>query len=385
MTRNLKWNGGISSWRLAGCCALLSSGVFFAGCGKPKNPTTGAPPPVPVEVVEARSGTLPIQIKAIGTVEPLSTVQLKAKVQGEILQVHFEDGALVKAGDLLFSIDPKAFEASAKRAEANLAIAHAAAKNAGEQAERYSTLIQRGVASKEQTSQILTAAESTKSELAARQADLDAARLSMEWTKVTSPVNGRAGAALLKAGNIAQPNVDTLVVINQIQPVYVSFALPENSLNNVREAMKSGKPTVSATEPDTGRLLGTGDITFLDNTVDRETGMITFRATFENAEELLWPGQFVDVTVVLGSQSGTVIPSLAVIEGQKGPQVFVVKDGIANLRRVGVGISLEGESLITSGLEAGEQVITVGQLRVAPGGAVRVREAATKTSPVTEP
>lgn len=385
MTKFLKNDGGGTLWRWKGWCVLLTSGVFLAACGKPKNSNAGAPPSVPVEVIEARSGTLPIQIKAIGTVEPLSTVQLKAKVQGEILQVHFEDGALVKAGDLLFSIDPKAFEANAKRAEANLAIARAAAKNAEEQAARYSTLIQRGVASKEQTSQILTAAESTKSELAARQADLDAALLSMEWTRVTSPVNGRAGAALLKAGNIAQPNVDTLVVINQIQPVYVSFALPENSLTNVRDAMKSGKPTVSATEPDTGRVLGTGNITFLDNTVDRESGMITFRATFENAEELLWPGQFVDVTVVLGSQSGVVIPSLAVIEGQKGAQVFVVKDGIANLRGVEVGNSLERESLITSGLEAGEQVITVGQLRVSPGGAVRVREAAAQAPPDNQP
>jgi multidrug efflux system membrane fusion protein len=354
--------------------------LLLSACGKPAPRNASGPPPVPVEVVTAETGVLPVELKAIGTVEPVSTVQLKSKVQGEVMKVHFADGAQVSAGDLLFSIDPRAFEAASKRAEANLAIAQAAAQNATEQAGRYSTLIQRGVASKEQTSQILTAAQSTKAELAARQADLDAARLSLEWTQVTSPVSGRAGAALLKPGNIAQPNVDTLVVINQMQPILVRFALPENSLRTVREAMKTGSPTVRAYDPDSGRPLGSGELNFLDNSVDRASGMITFKATFPNDDESLWPGQFVDVTVKLTEETGIVVPTVAVMEGQQGPQVFVIENDVATLRKVTVGRSMDGRTLISSGLEVGEQIITTGQLRITSGGKVTIRPA-TPTTP----
>jgi multidrug efflux system membrane fusion protein len=354
---------------------LLALAVISAGCKK-SSPAqaAGGPSAVPVEIATVEERTMPVEMKSIGTVEPIASVQIKSKVQGEILEVHFADGAQVKAGDPLFSIDPRTFEAAHQRAQANLAIARAAAQNATEQADRYTTLIKRGVASKEQTSQILSAAESQKSELAARQADVDEARLSLEWTRVTAPISGRAGAALLKAGNIAQPNVDTLAVINQMQPIYVSFSLPENSLADVREWMNKAKPTVTAYEPDTGKELGVGSLTFVDNSVDRTSGMITFKATFPNAEETLWPGQFVDVTVKLAEEPGAiVIPSTAVTEGQKGAQVFVVEGDIATLRKVEVERSTGGLSLIKSGLQPGERVITTGQLRVTSGGKVTVK------------
>ncbi len=333
--------------------------------------------PVPVGVAMAEMRTFPVEIKAIGSVEPMASVQLKSKVQGEILQVHFEDGAPVKTGDLLFSIDPRPFQAALQRAEANLSIAKFVAENASEQALRYTTLINRGVASKEQTSQVLSTAESQKAELAARQADVDEAQLSVEWSQVRSPVSGRAGAALLKAGNIAQPNGDTLVVINQIQPIYVAFSLPENSLADVRERMQSTRPSVSAFDPDSGHLLGTGELTFVDNTVDRTSGMITFKATFPNSDESLWPGQFVDLTVKLAEESGLVVPSVAVMEGQQGAQVFVVTGDSASLRKVVPGRSVEGFTVIREGLLPGESVITTGQLRVSPGSKVVVKTPAT--------
>jgi len=355
---------------------LLALAIIAGGCKRnsgPGKPAAQAPPPVEIAAVEKR--TMPVEMKAIGTVEPIASVRIKSKVQGEILEVHFADGAPVKAGDLLFTIDHRVFDAVLQRTQANLAMAEFAADNASEQAARYTTLIKRGVASKEQTSQYLTTAESQKSELAARQADVDEAKLSLEWTRVTAPISGRAGAALLKAGNIAQPNVDTLAVINQMQPIYVSFSLPENALADVRERIKDGHPVVTAKDPDTGRELGVGELTFVDNTVDSASGMIAFKGTFPNANEALWPGQFVDVNVRLAEEpDAIVIPTTAVAEGQKGAQVFVVEDGTARLRKVEVERSAGDLTIMKSGLAPGENVITTGQLRVTSGDRVSAKK-----------
>ena len=353
---------------------LLLSAIGLSACGKPVASKTPANPPVPVEVATAETKSMPVEMKAIGTVEPIASVQLKSKVQGEIMKVHFADGAQVKAGDILFSIDPRVFQAALDRAKANLATAQSTAENATEQAERYTTLIKRGVASKEQTSQVLSAAESQKSGLAARQADVNEAQLSLDWTEVAAPISGRAGAALFKAGNIAQANSETLAVINQMQPIYVNFSLPENSLAEVREWMTKSKPTVTTFSPDSGKLLGTGTLDFVDNTVDRASGMVGFKATFPNTDEALWPGQFVDVTIKLSEQpKALVIPSTAIMEGQQGAQVFVVNGDTATVRKVKVERAVDDLSIIQEGLEEGEQVIITGQLRVNSGGKVAIK------------
>jgi multidrug efflux system membrane fusion protein len=300
-------------------------------------------------------------------------VQLKSKVQGEILRVLFADGAEVQAGDPLFEIDPRPFAVALKRAQANLATAQSAAANANEQAERYTTLIKRGVASKEQFSQYLSTAESQKTTSEARQADVDEAQLSLDWTQVRAPISGRTGAALLKAGNIVNANTDVLTVINQVKPIYVSFSLQEGALGDVRYWMEKGNPIVSAYEPDSGQLLGTGNLTFIDNKVDRVSGMIGFKASFPNREGTLWPGQFVDVTVKLGEESNAlVVPMTAIMEGQEGPQVFVVSDNTAHLRKVQVSRSVGDQSIVKQGLNPGELVVTTGQLRVTPGGKVAI-------------
>lgn len=360
--------------------AAFFAASILCSCGKPVSQHAATVPPIPVEVATVESRDVPVEMKAIGAVEPVATVQLKSKVQGEILEVHFADGAQVKDGELLFSIDPRPFQAALKRAEANLSIARFAAANATEQAERYTSLIKSGVASKEQTSKILSTAEAEKSGFAAREADVDEARLSIEWSEVRAPISGRAGAALLKAGNIVRPNVDTLVIINQMQPIYVVFSLPENSLAEVRQWMNEGKPSVSTFDPDSGRLLGTGELTFVDNKVDRTSGMITFKATFPNADESLWPGQFVDVTVKLAEEKNVaVIPATAIMEGQRGAQVFVVKGDTAELRKVVVGRSFNGVSVIKDGLQPGELVVTTGQLRITPGGKVAVKSSSSNS------
>ena len=238
------------------------------------------------------------------------------------------------------------------------------------------TLINRGVASKEQFSQYLSTAESQKSVLDARQADVDEAQLSFDWAQVRAPISGRAGSALLKAGNIVNANTDVLTIINQVEPIYVAFSLHEGALADVRQWMEMSKPVVSARDPDSDRLLGTGELTFIDNKVDRVSGMIGFKATFPNKDDTLWPGQFVDVTVKLADEPDSlVVPTTAIMEGQQGAQVFVVSNNTADLRKVKIGRSVGNETIVKEGLSSGERVITSGQLRVSPGGKVAIVEA----------
>lgn len=353
---------------------LLSLGIALSGCSKPADQKSG-PRPVPVEAATAVVQTVPLDLATIGAVEAVSSVQLKAKVQGEILQTHFEDGSIVQAGQMLFTIDPRPFQAAVQRSEADLATAKAQAANAEEQLTRYRTLIDRGSASREQFSQYQATAEALKSTQAARQADLDEAKLSLEWSQVKAPITGRIGAALLKPGNIAQANTDVLAVINQIQPIYVTFSLPEGVLADVRRRLQDGRPTVKAADPSTGRALGQGELTFVDNAVDRASGMVAFRATFPNDREDLWPGQFVDVVLHLSEQKDVlVIPATSVMEGQEGSNVYLIRDGKAVLQAVEIERLAGDIAVVAGGLEAGEVVISTGQLRVSPGSPVKVEQ-----------
>jgi membrane fusion protein, multidrug efflux system len=354
---------------------LLAAVLATSACQRVGSQNTSEAPPIPVEAATVEVRNMPIEMHAIGAVEPIASVQLKSKVQGEILRVHFADGAEVQQGDPLFDIDARSFEVALKRAQANLAMARSTAENASEQAERYTTLINRGVASKEQFSQYLSMAESQRSVLDARQADVDEAQLSIGWTQVRAPISGRAGSALLKPGNIVNANTDVLTVINQMEPIYVAFSLHEGALNEVRKWMATGKPIVSARDPDSGRLLGTGELTVIDNKVDRVSGMIAFKATFPNEDDTLWPGQFVDVTVKLADQPDALtVPTTAIMEGQQGSQVFVISGNTAEMRKVKVGRTVGDMTIVTEGLNAGELVVTSGQLRISPGAKVTIVE-----------
>jgi len=344
--------------------------VAVTACNKPAE-EKAAPQAVPVEMATVEQRTVPVEIRTIGSVEPLATVQLKAKVQGEITKVLFTEGAYVKAGQPLFTIDQRPFAVALQRAEADLAQAQSQAQNAQSQADRYTKLSTQGVASKEQFADFMTTAASQKSVLAARQADVDQAKLSLEWATVISPVTGRAGAALLKAGNIVQANTDVLTVINQTQPIYVTFSVPETQLAEVRAWLSKGDVAVAALEPRTAKPLGAGHLEFIDNAVDKLSGMITMKATFPNADESLWPGQFVDAVITLTSEpDALVVPSTAIMEGQNGSQVFVVKDGVAVLTPVEIERAVGANTVIHSGLSAGEVVVSAGQLRVTNGAKV---------------
>ena len=351
----------------------LALGLFlFCGCER-RAEKAAAQTPAPVEVAIVQRRDMPVELHAIGAVEPIASVQLKAKVQGEIAKVFFADGAYVKAGQPLFAIDPSTFAVTLQRAQADLEQAQTEAQNAQAQVDRYTKLTTQGVSSKEQYAQYLTTASSQKSILAARQADVDQAKLSLDWATVRAPISGRAGAALIKAGNIVQANTGVLTLINQTQPIYVSFSVPETQLASVRQWLGKGAVQVMAKDPDSARPLGYGTLDFVDNAVDRQSGMITMKATFPNQDESLWPGQFVDVVVTLTDEPGAlVVPMAAIMEGQNGSQVFIVKDGVATLQKVEVERTVGSDAVIRSGLKAGQSVVSSGQLRVLNGGKVLV-------------
>jgi multidrug efflux system membrane fusion protein len=354
---------------------VLAATLLSACDSQSSRKSAAAPPPVPVELGTVERRSVPVQLRAIGSVEPLATVRLKAKVQGEIIKVLFADGAYVTAGQPLFAIDPRPFDVALRRAQADLAQAQTEAKNAQDQVDRYTKLMSQGVSSKEQYAQYLTTASSQKSVLAARQADVDQAQLSLDWATVRAPISGRAGAALFREGNIVQANSDVLTVINQTRPIAVRFSLPETQLAEVRDWMGKSAVGVTALDPDSGRPLGSGTLDFVDNVVDTQSGMIALKATFPNPDEALWPGQFVDLVVRLTDEADAlVVPSTAIMDGQNGSQVFVVKNGVATLQKVAVERTFGGSTVIGSGLEPGQQVITTGQLRVANGAKVAPTE-----------
>lgn len=334
---------------------------------------------VPVLVATAVKKSVPIQIRAVGNVEPYTTVAVKSQVTGVLMQAHFKEGQDVKKGQLLFTIDPRPFEAALKQAEANLARDSAQLRNLREQVKRYAELVEKQYVSREQFDQIKTNADAAEAVVEADKAAVENAKVQLSYCYIYSPVNGRAGTLLVNEGNLVRVNDGTpLVVINQIAPIYVTFSVPEQHLADLKRHMASGKLTVAARfESDEGRP-ETGALVFVDNAVDRSTGTIKLKAEFSNGERRLWPGQFVNVALTLSTQAdAVVVPSEAVQVGPQGQQIFVVKeDRRVEVRPVTVGQTQEGESVIAKGLAAGETVVREGQFLLGPGSRVDIREAA---------
>lgn len=335
-------------------------------------------PAVPVAVATAVSKPVPVQFTTIGTVTAYATVAVKSRIDGEIMEAHLKDGQDVKAGDLLFSIDSRTIQAQLEQAQANLAHDQALLVNARNEVERQNSLVKKNFASKQALDQANANADSLRASVTADQAAVDAAKVQLTYTEIRSPIDGRAGVVNLPRGNMVKANdTGALVVLNQLRPIYVAFALPQGELPRVRQAMAGGPLTVSTTIPgDSGPPLA-GTLTFVDNAVDSTTGTIQLRGTFENTETRLWPGQFVTVTLTLRVEpTAIVVPDAAVQRGQSGTYVFVVRgDSTVEMRPVVVDRSVAGESVIVSGLSAGEVAVVEGQLRLAPGMKVEPRPA----------
>lgn len=333
---------------------------------------------VPVLVATALQKTMPLQIRAVGNVEPYSTVSVKSQVTGLLNQAHFKEGQDVKKGQLLFTIDPRPFEAALKQAEANLARDNAQLQNAREQARRYDELVKKQYVSREQYDQIRTNADALEAVVEADKAAVENARVQLSYCYIYSPIDGQAGTLLVYEGNLVRVNdANPLVIINQIMPIYVTFSVPEQNLADIRRHMAAGTLKVDARFPaDEGRPEA-GGLGFIDNAVDRTTGTIKLKAEFKNTDRRLWPGQFINVALTLRTQSdAVVVPSEAVQVGQDGQHVFVIKpDKSVEVRPVVVARTDEGEAVIAQGLQAGEQIVKEGQFLLGPGSRVEIRDA----------
>lgn len=331
---------------------------------------------VPVATALVAEKAVPLELTVIGSVEPLSTVSVRAQITGSLNSVGFREGDDVRKGQVLFTLDRRPLEAALEQAKANLQRDTAQAANAQSQAQRYQDLAERGIATKEQVDTTRTAAAALEATLESDKAAVENAEVQLQYATISAPISGRTGALMVHEGNLVRANDATpLVVINQVSPIYVSFGIPEARLPELKRYMDRGTVKVEALAPNDTGAPSVGRITFVDNSVDATTGTIKIKGTFGNETRHLWPGQFVNVSVTLTTDPrAIVVPTEAVQTGQQGQYVFVVKpDKTVELRDVAVVRTVDAESVIKQGLKAGETVVTDGHLRLTPGSRISVK------------
>jgi multidrug efflux system membrane fusion protein len=331
---------------------------------------------VPVSATAVAHKSIPLTTRAIGNVEAYATVAIRALVSGELVKIHFKQGQEVKKGDLLFTIDPRPLQAAYDQAVGTLAKDKSTLANARALAARYEKLFNEGIASKEDWDQYRTSADTSAGLVAADEAAVENAKVQLAYATIASPISGMTGNLLVYEGNLVKANDTTpLVTITQATPIYVTFAVPEGELAKVNRARAAGPVRVEAALPSDETHPVAGVLSFVDNAVDSTTGTIRLKATYDNPERRLWPGQFVKVVLTTGVEADAlVVPAQAIQTGQDGPYVYVVKaDMTVEPRPVKTGPSSEGVVSVAKGLAVGERVVTDGQLRLFPGAKVEVK------------
>jgi membrane fusion protein, multidrug efflux system len=355
--------------------ASLALLLLTAGCATKEAVQAAKPAAAPVRIATVVSRTMPVELQAIGNVEAISTVSIKAQISGQLLRVHFKEGDFVKKGQLLFTIDRQPFEAALRQAEGTLAKDEAQALNSKLDAERYQGLGKEGVVSKQQVDAAGSTANAMAATVAADKAAVETTKINLQYTSIYSPINGRTGSVGVKEGNLVKANdVPILVTINQIEPIYVSFSIPEQQLAELKQYSNTKSLKVDAA-PQGSTKHFQGRLTFIDNSVDLTTGTIKLKATFDNAAHVLWPGQFADVNMTLKSQpNAIVVPTAALQTSQSGTYVYVVEQDLtAKQQPVKVGWNVGEDTVIASGLQPGQRVVTDGQLRLTPGAKVDIK------------
>jgi RND family efflux transporter MFP subunit len=331
---------------------------------------------VPVAVAKAARQSVPVRIAALGTVTTIASVAIKPRVDTAIVGVHFTDGAHVKQGDVLFTLDSRQIEAEIKRVEAVIAGAEAQLDQAQRDVERYTELVARNATTQVTLNNAKTQVNVSRALADSNKATLENLKVQLGYCTIRAPIAGRIGMAAVKVGNIVrQADAAPLATINQISPIYVSFTIPQRSLPDVRAALAGETATVEAVIPGSGAR-ASGQVSMIENTVDPSTGMMTVRATMPNQGEILWPGTLVNIELTLRSEERVTVPATALQVSQAGSFVFVVKDNVASVRPVKVERTVDGLSALESGLEAGEVVVTDGQLLLSNGTRVTPRGAA---------
>jgi membrane fusion protein, multidrug efflux system len=365
---------------LCGVVVLLGAAVASScsGTGGAEAPKArGEGKAVPVSVATVVTKTIPLELKTFGTVETASSVSVRAEISGILTKVHIQKGQSVRKDDVLFSIDPRPFEAAVKQAEAVLARDKIQAKNLAAEAARTAELIKKGIASKSDVEKSAADAEALAAAVQADEAALETTRLQLEHCTIRSPIAGRVGNLLVTEGNLVKAADQSLAVINQISPIEVFFSISQAELTELRRHMAQGKLKVGVILPDEPDQCELGDLTFVDNALDKASGTVQLAGTFENPKERLWPGQYVSVVLTLGERKdAVVVPSRAIQAGRDSKYVFVVAaDATAEMRPVVVGIAGGEESVVDKGLAAGEVVVTDGHVRLTKGAKVEVRRA----------
>lgn len=352
---------------------LLGAGLLSAGCGKQNEAGFSMPPPL-VTVTQAVAKDVPVYLDEIGTCTAMESVTVRPQVSGVITQRHFEDGAELKKGQLLFTIDPRPFQAQLDAARAQLAQSKAAVSLADIQLKMYSAVSDVRAVSKSDFDTKKNAVDVANAQVQSAQAAIETAQLNLDYCSIHSPIDGRAGQRLVDAGNVVQMNTTPLLLIQRLDPIYADFTITERELPEVQREMAGGRLRTLVRLPiDPESAARSGDLTFLDNQVQSGTGTVRLRATIPNPDHHFWPGQFLDVRLILSTDKGAIlVPNQATQISQQGPYVYVIKpDRTADLRLVTLGQRQGDDVVVSKGVAAGENVVVTGQLNVRPGGPVR--------------
>ncbi len=356
----------------------IALAITLTGCSGNRTAGNGmkpaAHPAVPVQVGKVIRMTVPVQLQVIGAVEAYSTVSVKSMIAGEVQSANFQPGQVVKKGDLLFSIDPRPFQAALDQAQANLARDRAQSENAQMEDRRNTELYREGIVSQDQYDQYHSTAAQLAAAVRADQAAVENAKIQLSYCAIRSPMDGRLGAILVNGGNLVKANDVPMVVINQIRPIYVDFSVPQQYLSQIKSLM-SGRLRVQAVIPHEPDHPEWGAVTFVNNTVDASTGTIMLKGTFTNPSGRLWPGEYVNVVLTLADEPNvTVAPSQAVQTGMNGHYAYVLaSNDTVQYRQVTTGESYKAYTVIEKGLDPGETVITDGQISLYPGATVEVK------------
>jgi multidrug efflux system membrane fusion protein len=363
---------GIRVWALRGICFGL---LLLWGCGR-KAPASFDRPPTPVSVAQAVARDVPIYLDAIGKIAAREVVSVQPQISGRITQIHFVDGADVKVGQVLFTVDPRPFRAQLNAAEANLAQAKAALDLAKINFDRVESVTDPRAVARQDYDAKKNAVAVAEAQVQQNQAAVENARLNLDYCTIRSPINGRAGQRLVDIGNVVNANNTTLLVIQRLDPVYADFTIPENELSAVQQNMAQGTLMTEVRLPDDSEQPRDGKLTFLDNAVQEGTGTVKLRATIDNKDRRFWPGRFAQIRLILSTRKNAVlIPAEGPQMSAKGPFVYVVKqDSTAELRPITVGQRQGDLVVIDQGLQAGERIVTNGQLGVTPGGKVAIAQ-----------
>ena len=347
--------------------------LIWLSCSRKSSKNTGPEQMVPVVVAAVEQKTVPVELTSFGTVEAYSSIAIKSQVTGILNAVHFTEGQDVNEGDLLLSIDPRPSEADLKVSQANLAKDEVQLKNAEKEVARQKNLLGKGFTSQDEHDNSVTVAESFRAAVGADKAAVENAMLQLEYCSIRSPVTGCIGSLLVNRGNLVKANDISVATIKQIVPVYVSFSVSQQYLPDIQEYMSAGKLDVIVTIPSDKQQKVQGFLSFVDNAVDTGTGTIRLRATFTNETRSLWPGQFVNVNLVLTNEPNAIIVGSAAVQtSQTGQFVYVVKpDQTVELRPVTVKRTINNQTVL-EGVKPGETVVTDGQLRLAPGVKVQI-------------